>query len=61
MKTPAASTDSASHFLIFEIVSSTNSFDNPGKIIEHLKNVGEKWIKNQGPDDDVTFIVIKVK
>ncbi|MCF6270955.1 MAG: SpoIIE family protein phosphatase [Melioribacteraceae bacterium] len=35
--------------------------DIPEKIIEHLKNVGEDWVNGNTPDDDVTFVVIKVK
>ena len=43
-----------------------NSFENtaeksPEEIIDHLKNEGSKWVKDQDPDDDVTFVVIKVK
>jgi serine phosphatase RsbU (regulator of sigma subunit) len=43
-----------------------NSFENiaentPEEIIDHLKEEGLKWVKDQDPDDDVTFVVIKVK
>ncbi|MGB5847639.1 MAG: SpoIIE family protein phosphatase, partial [Ignavibacteriaceae bacterium] len=31
------------------------------EIIEHLKNVGTIWVEGKDPDDDVTFVVIKVK
>ena len=34
---------------------------NPENIINQLKNDGSAWIKNADPDDDVTFVVIKVK
>ena len=43
-----------------------NSFENtaertPEEIIDYLKAEGSKWVKDQDPDDDVTFVVIKVK
>jgi serine phosphatase RsbU (regulator of sigma subunit) len=39
-----------------------NSADNnPEKIIEELKNAGSEWTNNNDPNDDVTFVVIKVK
>ncbi|HEX9251878.1 MAG TPA: SpoIIE family protein phosphatase, partial [Ignavibacteriaceae bacterium] len=31
------------------------------KIIEYLKNEGNRWANDNDPDDDVTFVVIKVK
>lgn len=31
------------------------------EIIEILKNAGSDWANNEAPDDDVTFVVIKVK
>jgi serine phosphatase RsbU (regulator of sigma subunit) len=31
------------------------------EIVDHLKNSADKWIKGIEPDDDVTFVVIKVK
>jgi serine phosphatase RsbU (regulator of sigma subunit) len=34
---------------------------DPDKIIEILKDEGSKWINDRDPDDDVTFVVIKVK
>ena len=30
-------------------------------IISYLKNEGASWVNNANPDDDVTFVVIKVK
>ncbi len=33
----------------------------PGDIISLLKDEGEKWLNGEEPDDDVTFVVIKVK
>ncbi|MCP5062739.1 MAG: SpoIIE family protein phosphatase [Ignavibacteriae bacterium] len=33
----------------------------PEEIIEHLKNTGSAWVEDAEPDDDVTFVVIKVK
>ncbi len=43
-----------------------NTFENiaentPEEIIDHLKDEGSNWVKDQEPDDDVTFVVIKVK
>jgi serine phosphatase RsbU (regulator of sigma subunit)/ligand-binding sensor domain-containing protein len=43
-----------------------NSFEEvaekePEKIIEHLKNEGNRWSNDKDPDDDVTFVVIKIK
>ena len=43
-----------------------NSFEeaaekNPEKIISYLVNEGNRWSNNKEPDDDVTFVVIKVK
>ena len=34
---------------------------NPEEIIEVLKNAGNSWTNNEAPDDDITFVVIKVK
>jgi len=31
------------------------------EIIDHLKKVGSSWIDEAEPDDDITFVVIKVK
>ena len=31
------------------------------EIVEHLKNSASEWIKGTEPDDDVTFVIIKVK
>ena len=33
----------------------------PEQIIDQLKNESASWINNKAPDDDVTFVVIKVK
>jgi serine phosphatase RsbU (regulator of sigma subunit) len=33
----------------------------PDEIIDVLKNEGSLWVNDQEPDDDVTFVVIKVK
>lgn len=33
----------------------------PEEIIDYLKNAGASWVNNDAPDDDVTFVVIKVK
>ena len=34
---------------------------SPNEIVEHLKNSASEWIIGVEPDDDVTFVVIKVK
>ena len=34
---------------------------NPEEIIENLKNISADWVNNQAPDDDITFVVIKIK
>ena len=33
----------------------------PEQVINHLKEEGLKWVNDKDPDDDVTFVVIKVK
>ena len=33
----------------------------PEEIINHLKEEGSNWSNSKEPDDDVTFVVIKVK
>jgi serine phosphatase RsbU (regulator of sigma subunit) len=43
-----------------------NSFEEvaekePEEIISYLREVGRSWTNNTEPDDDVTFVVIKVK
>jgi serine phosphatase RsbU (regulator of sigma subunit) len=34
---------------------------SPDEIINSLKEEGSKWVGSKEPDDDVTFVVIKVK
>ena len=34
---------------------------SPEEIISKLKNAGSDWVNDKEPDDDVTFVVIKVK
>jgi len=34
---------------------------SPEEIIDELKNAGSNWVDGREPDDDVTFVVIKVK
>ena len=34
---------------------------SPGEIIEHLKKAGEAWANGRDQEDDVTFVVIKIK
>jgi serine phosphatase RsbU (regulator of sigma subunit) len=43
-----------------------NSFEEvaekePESIITYLKEIGLRWTNDKVPDDDVTFVVIKVK
>jgi serine phosphatase RsbU (regulator of sigma subunit)/ligand-binding sensor domain-containing protein len=33
----------------------------PEEIVDHLKNSASQWVNGKDPDDDVTFVVIKVK
>ncbi len=33
----------------------------PEEIVEHLKDSASQWVNGKDPDDDVTFVVIKVK
>jgi serine phosphatase RsbU (regulator of sigma subunit) len=33
----------------------------PEEIIEHLKKAGSAWVEDAEPDDDVTFVAIKIK
>jgi serine phosphatase RsbU (regulator of sigma subunit) len=33
----------------------------PEEIVDHLKNSASQWANDKAPDDDVTFVVIKVK
>ena len=42
---------------IFEEIST----ETPENIILKLKDTGSSWVKDKDPDDDVTFVVIKVK
>ena len=30
-------------------------------IISYLKDEGSKWVNDKDPDDDVTFVVVKIK
>jgi len=38
-----------------------NSDNEPEEIITKLKDAGSEWVNDKDPDDDVTFVVIKVK
>ncbi len=42
---------------LFEEVSSKS----PEDIITKLKNAGAEWVNDKEPDDDITFVIIKVK
>ena len=33
----------------------------PEEIVDHLKNSASQWVNGKDQDDDVTFVVIKVK
>ena len=35
--------------------------NEPEEIVNHLKNSASQWVNGKDPDDDVTFVVIKVK
>ena len=35
--------------------------NEPEEIVDHLKNSASQWVNGKEPDDDVTFVVIKVK
>ena len=35
--------------------------ESPEEIISKLKTAGSEWVNDKDPDDDVTFVVIKVK
>ena len=37
------------------------SLESPEDIITKLKDAGSEWVNDTDPDDDVTFVVIKVK
>jgi serine phosphatase RsbU (regulator of sigma subunit) len=54
------------HNEMFGYRRARNSFEevaekDPEEIIAYLKNEGNRWSDNKEPDDDVTFVVIKVK
>ena len=51
---------------IFGYIRTRNKFEEiaekePEVIISHLKEEGSRWTNEKDPDDDVTFVVIKVK
>ena len=35
--------------------------NEPEEIVDHLKNSASRWLNGKDPDDDITFVVIKVK
>jgi len=37
------------------------AIDPTEDIIEHLKKAGEVWANGRDQDDDVTFVVLKIK
>ena len=54
------------HHEIFGYKRAKNSFEEvaekePERIISYLKEIGSRWTNDKEPDDDVTFVVIKVK
>lgn len=51
---------------MFGYIQARNLFEkvageSPEEIIQKLRNAGADWVNNADPDDDVTFVVIKVK
>jgi len=34
---------------------------SPEEIIDVLKTAGSDWVQDEDPDDDVTFVVLKMK
>jgi serine phosphatase RsbU (regulator of sigma subunit)/ligand-binding sensor domain-containing protein len=42
-------------------VFSKHAHKSPEEIIEGLKTAGSEWVEDTDPDDDVTFVVIKLK
>ena len=34
---------------------------SPDEIVSYLKNAGSEWVDNRDPDDDVTFVVLRMK
>ena len=42
-------------------VFSKHAHKSPEEIIEGLKRAGSDWVEDTDPDDDVTFVVLKVK
>jgi len=40
---------------------SKSAHKSPEEIIEDLKTAGSNWIDNGEPDDDITFVVLKMK
>jgi sigma-B regulation protein RsbU (phosphoserine phosphatase) len=54
------------HNEMFGYKRARNSFEEvaekePEEIISYLREAGRSWTNNAEPDDDVTFVVIKVK
>ena len=54
------------HNEMFGYKRAKNSFEEiaekePERIITYLKEVGSRWTSEKDPDDDVTFVVIKIK
>lgn len=45
---------------VMEIYKNSAS-KNPEELIQELKTAGSNWTNSEAPDDDVTFVVIKVK
>ena len=35
--------------------------ESPGQVIDHLVDEGKKWANGRPQEDDVTFVVMKVK
>ena len=54
------------HNEVYGYKRARNSFEEvaekePEEIITYLKEEGSRWVNDRDPDDDVTFVVIKIK
>ena len=60
---PELGNDQGQMFGYDRIISEYQSIGerDPAEIVEHLKNSTSQWSNGKEPDDDVTFVVIKVK
>jgi sigma-B regulation protein RsbU (phosphoserine phosphatase) len=54
------------HNEVYGYKRARNSFEEvaekePEEIITYLKDEGSRWVNDREPEDDVTFVVIKIK